>query len=74
MFIHSPLFSYEHFDGVTCRVFRDEDYLPPEDTAPKEVIVPDDDTLEQTLDRALMSVCPRCGRVRVHHPFMAEII
>ena len=61
-------YSYEHFDGGGCRLFRNEDYLPPEDKGPKEVTAPED---LQVLETALVSVCPRCGEVCTHKHTLA---
>ena len=41
-------------------MFRNEDYLPPKDEEPKEASAPDD---LEVLETALVSVCPRCGKV-----------
>ena len=60
----SCYYRYGHFDGTDCRLFRNEDYLPPEDKSLKEVNAPDD---MQVLENALVSVCPRCGEVYYIH-------
>ena len=52
--------SYEHFDRSSCPMFRNEDYFPPKDEEPKEASVTDD---LDVLETALVSVCPRCGKV-----------
>ena len=41
-------------------MFRNEDYLPPKDDESKQALAPDD---LEVLETALVSVCPRCGKV-----------
>ena len=41
-------------------MFRNEDYFPPKDEEPKETSATDD---LDVLETALVSVCPRCGKV-----------
>ena len=41
-------------------MFRDEDYLPPKEDEPEQASA--QENLE-TLETALVSVCPRCGEV-----------
>ena len=53
--------SYGHFSDDGCPLFRDEDYLPPQDLEPSEVTAPDD---IKVLEETLFSACPRCAKVR----------
>ena len=63
--------SYDHFDRgrSNCPMFRNEDYFAPRDEEPKEVASSATDDLD-VLETALVSVCPRCGKVRIYYTIM----